>query len=210
MVEIEIDDLKDHPDYYFLTIMPTITFVTDHYEGGPLDTVTVPLHYQIPAKTKILLDQSDAATSFLEETESDDEFKYGQESFIFPDQHIKDGSRLTFEILMERPDTVSGIIYTNDSLDYYSGYGSYDPYHYSNYLFTSGQIYGDLVYSANVVLHTLSSSYYFYHKSTEDFEDAEMTLMSEPVTVISNVKGGAGILGIYSSRKYTKTIKAPF
>ncbi|MBO4268350.1 MAG: DUF4249 domain-containing protein [Bacteroidaceae bacterium] len=210
VVEIEIDDLKDHPDYYFLTIMPTISFVTDHYEGGPLDTVTVPLHYQIPAKTKILLDQSDAATSFLEETESDDEFKYGQESFIFPDQHIKDGSRLTFEILMERPDTVSGIIYTTDSLDYYSGYGSYDPYYYSNYLFTSGQIYGDLVYSANVVLHTLSSSYYFYHKSTEDFEDAEMTLMSEPVTVISNVKGGAGILGAYSSRKYTKTIKAPF
>lgn len=210
VVEIEIDGLKDHPDYYYLTIMPTITFVTDHYEGGPLDTVTVPLHYQIPARTRILLDQSDAATSFLEETESNDEFKYGQESFIFPDQHIRDGSRLTFEILMERPDTVNGVLYSTDSLYINSGDGGYAPYYYGNYLTTSGQIYGDLVYSANIILHTLSSSYYLYHKSSRDFEDAEMTLMSEPVTVISNVKGGAGILGTYSSRRYTKTIKAPF
>ena len=77
-------------------------------------------------------------------------------------------------------------------------------------LCTSGQIYGDLIYSANIVLHTLSSSYFFYHKSSQDFEDAEMTLMSEPVTVISNVKGGTGILGAYASRKYTKTINKPF
>ncbi len=210
VVEIDIDGLKDHPNYYYLTIMPTITFVTDHYEGGPLDTVTVPLHYQIPARTKILLDQSDDATTFLEETGSDDEFNYGQKSFIFSDQHIKDGSRLTFEILLERPDTVSGVIYYNDSPEFNSGNGSYTTYYYSNYLITSGQIYGDLIYSANIVLHTLSSSYFFYHKSSQDFEDAEMTLMSEPVTVISNVKGGTGILGTYASRKYTKTINKPF
>ena len=207
VIEIEIYDRNEFPDYYYLTFTPTITYVTDWYEGGPIDTVTMPLHYQIPSKTRILMGQNNATSSFIGRSWEDNEFSYGPTKHIFSDTHIKDGSRLTFEILMERPDTLRGLIYSdvNDSL-YFNNY--FDPYYHN--LSTTGHIYGDLTYTLNVTLYTLSSAYYFYEKSVSDFNDADLTLMSEPVTVISNIKGGAGILGTYSSRLFSKTITTKF
>ena len=209
VVDIDIDDRENIPDFYYLSIMPTITFVTDYYEGGPLDTVVVPIHYRIPSKTRILLGENDDATSFFEEYDEENGISYGVSRFIFPDQHIKDGSLLSFEILMEKPDTISGLLYYDYS-QYDGEYDNEENQHNYNGIVTAGHIHGDIVYTLNVSLHTLSGAYYYYHKSVEDFAHSDVTLMSEPVTVISNVNGGVGILGAYSSRQIALTTRSPF
>ena len=173
VVELDIQGHKEISDYYILQIEPMAVYTQQWILDSIPDTTYMALHFKVPAATKVLLGLSDDATALLEETEQDSQFEWGTTNFLFTDQHIKDGGKLSFEILLEKPDTTQ-------------------------------QIYGDDIrYYLNIKLYVLSGSYYYYHKSVMDYSNADMTLMSEPVTIIHNIKGGAGILGTYAIKEFT-------
>lgn len=197
VVEIDIQGHPDADDYYILKIEPIALYTQQwEFEDEP-DTIPMALHFKVPAATKMLLGQSDATTAILEETEEDSQFEYGSTSFIFSDQYIKDGSKLTFEILLEKPDTTNNIYYYYNDQDI-----PVSP---------MSAIYSDKIeYQFNVKLYVLSGSYYYYHKSVIDYDNADMTFMSEPVTILHNVKGGAGILATYTSKEYSTGFSRQF
>ena len=58
-----------------------------------------------------------------------------------------------------------------------------------------------------VELQSLSSSYYLFRKTREANSSGNMGYFSEPVQIYTNVKGGIGILGSYSSSIYTIPLK---
>lgn len=190
VVEIDIQGRPDADDFYILKLEPVAIYTQQwEFETEP-DTIPMSLHFKVPAATKMLLGQSDATTAILEETEEDSQFEWGATSFVFSDQYIKDGSKLTFEILLERPDTTNNIYYYYNDEDIPVSPMSAE--------------YSDTVqYRLDVKLYVLSSSYYYYHKSVIDYDNADMTFMSEPVTILHNVKGGAGILATYVSKEYS-------
>lgn len=200
VAEIEIDGVDSKKDYYILSILPTMTYYMYNDFMGQYDTLTQSLHFKIPAETKLLIGLADEATSILEETEGDSQFNWGKQSFIFDDLHIKDGNKLCFNIMMEKPDTISWILtYENDS--YITDSKSYS---------IADKIKDTIIYSVDINLYALSNAYYFYHKSVKDYRDADdISFLPEPVTILNNVKGGAGILGTYAGKtfQYSHTYK---
>ena len=193
VAEIEIDGVDSKKDYYILSILPTMTYYRYNDYMGQYDTLTQSLHFKIPAETKVLIGLADEATSILEETEGDSQFNWGKQSFIFDDLHIKDGNKLCFNIMMEKPDTID-VIYTTDSEGFYTENSTYS---------IADKIKDEVIYSVDIKLYVLSNAYYYYHKSVMDYRNSDdISLLSEPVTILHNVTGGAGILGTYSSRQF--------
>jgi hypothetical protein len=94
---------------------------------------------------------------------------------------------------MEKPDTL-GWVYTYDENSFLT---ISDPYSISS------QLKDEVIYTVNIKLYALSRAYYFYHKSVKDFRNAdEISFLSEPVTILHNVKGGAGILATYTGQPF--------
>lgn len=180
-------------DYYMITIEPRMTwFMYDDYEER-YDTLVKDIHYRIPAETKVFLGQTDATTAILEDTEADSQFEYRKQSYIFDDMYIRDGNKLSFEFVMEKPDTL-GWIYTFDEKNLESGS---EPHSIAD------KIKDEVIYTLDVKLYVLSGAYYYYHKSVKDYNDAEeISFLSEPVTILHNMKGGAGILATYTSKSF--------
>lgn len=191
VVELEIGGRADKTDYYILSIEPTMTYYKYNDLKLKYDTITENIHYKVPSNTKILLGKSDAATAVLEETEADSQFEYGKTSYIFDDLYIKDGSKVSFDILMQKPDTLEYIYVFDDS--YGIPVSDFTPKSIAD------KISEEVIYKANIKLYVLSDAYYYYHISVKDFSGANNTFMSEPVTILHNIKGGAGILGTYAT-----------
>lgn len=166
VVDIDINDNQDRNDYYIIK-MASRAFYT-RISGSDTIPDTLALHFKVPTATKILVGQSDATTAILEETEEDSQFEYGSIYYIFSDQYMKESSKVSFEVLLEKPDSL------------YAG----DP----------------VSYQFKAQLYSVSRAYYLYHKSVNDYANADMTFMSEPVTIISNTDGGAGILATYAEK----------
>ena len=165
------------------------------------DTLTQNLHFKIPSETRILLGQTDATSTILDETESDNDFEWGYTDFIFDDLHIKDGNRFSFDIMMEMPDTMD-YIYVYNEEGYYM-----DAQPYS----IADKIKDDVIYSVNVRLYVLSGTYYYYHKSVKDYLNADdISFLSEPVTILHNIKGGAGVLATYTGKTFHKEFRHKF
>lgn len=201
VTELEIQGIDDKKDFYMLTIEPILTYYRYNDWTEQYDTLQTSLHYKIPSETKILLGQADGATAVLEETEADSQFEWGKTEFLFDDLHIKDGNKFSFDIMMEKPDTVE-YIYTYSNEGHYEGA---DPYSITE------KIKDEVVYSVTVKLYVLSDAYYYYHKSVNDYWDADdISFLSEPVTIIHNVKGGAGIVATYTSKTFQTEFKYKF
>lgn len=201
VTELEIQGIDDKKDFYMLTIEPILTYYRYNDWTEQYDTLQTSLHYKIPSETKILLGQADGATAVLEETEADSQFEWGKTEFLFDDLHIKDGNKFSFDIMMEKPDTVE-YIYTYSNEGHYEGA---DPYSITD------KIKDEVVYSVTVKLYVFSDAYYYYHKSVNDYWDADdISFLSEPVTIIHNVKGGAGIVATYTSKTFQTEFKYKF
>lgn len=201
VTEFEIQGIDDRKDYYMMTIEPTLIYFMHNAWTDEYDTLQKYLHFKIPSETKILLGMSDDATAILEETEADSQFEWGKKEFMFDDLHIKDGNKFSFDLMMENPDTLD-YIYTYSDMGYFEGVTPYS---------IADSIKDEIIYSITVKLYVLSDAYYYYHKSVNDFRDADdISFLSEPVTIISNMKGGAGILATYTSRTFHKEFKYKF
>lgn len=206
VVELEIQGRKDIDDFYMLKIDPSYSFVVTDLKDSTVDTVSMSLHYMVPATTKMLMELSNDATAVLEETEADSQFEFYANEYTFPDHNIKDGSKLSFEMLMEKPDTA------NFSMLLMNGYG----YGFGGWMIPDSiqksrtYSFGEIRYRLDVTLLVVSSAYYYYQKTVDDYENADLSLMSEPVTILHNVKGGAGILGAYTKKKFTLELVREF
>ena len=189
VVDIEIEGHADRPDFYILTIEPTMTWYRYNPMEARYDTIIDSILYKIPARTNILLGKANAATTVLDDAGIDTKLEYGKQFFVFDDLYLKEDNKVSFEMLMQKPDTMAYILhYNKDSV--ITDTVSFSIAHW---------IKDKVKYKANIKLYTLSSTYYYYYKSAKDFSSSGMTLMSEPVTIIHNVKGGAGILATYAS-----------
>ena len=188
VVEVEIGERKNITDYYILTIEPTMTYSRFNDTLGDYETIIDTIHYKVPANTKIILGQASAATALLEATEAS-QMDHGLGFFIFDDLYIKENNKVSFDIIMEKPDTLA-YIYTYDKDSIIIDTKSYS---------IADKIKDEVTYNANIKLYTLSRTYYYYHKSATDFKSTTANFMSEPVTVLHNVTGGAGILATYAS-----------
>lgn len=201
VTELEIQGIDDKKDFYMLTIEPSLFYYQYNDWTEQYDTLEKVLHFKIPSETKILLGQTDVATAVLEETEADSQFEWGKAEFLFDDIHIKDGNKLSFEIMMEKPDTL-GLVYSYSDEGYLEGT---DPYSIAD------KIKDEVVFSVTVKLYVFSDAYYYYHKSVNDYWDADdISFLSEPVTIIHNVKGGAGIVATYTSKTFQTEFKYKF
>lgn len=201
VAEIEIMGIDNKKDFYMLSIQPTMTYYRYNDYLEQYDTLTQYLHFKIPSDTKILLGQSDAATAVLEDTEADSQFNWGYTDFIFEDIYIKDGNKLSFDIMMEIPDTMD-YIYTYNEQSYLENYAPYS---------IADKIKDEIIYSVDVKLYVLSNTYYYYHKSVNDYKNADdISFLSEPVTILHNVKGGAGVLATYTSKTFHSEFKYKF
>lgn len=201
VTEFEIQGIDNRKDFYMMTIEPRLIYYRHNWWNDGYDTLQQYLHFKIPSETKILLGLTDDATAILEETEADSQFEWGNKEFMFDDLHIKDGNKFSFNIMMEYPDTLD-YIYTYSDMGYFEGTTPYS---------IADSIKDEIIYSITVKLYVLSDAYYYYHKSVNDFRDADdISFLSEPVTIISNVKGGAGILGTYTSKTFHKEFKYKF
>ena len=188
VVEIEIGERKDITDYYILTIEPTMTYYIFNDTLGYYDTITDTIHYKIPANTKVILGQESAATALLEDTEADSQLDHGLSFFIFDDLYVKENNKVSFDLILEKPDTIT-YIYTYDKDSTIIDTKSYS---------IADKLKDEINYNANIKLYTLSRTYYYYHKSATDFKSSRVNFMSEPITVLHNVTGGAGILATYA------------
>lgn len=201
VTELEIQGIDDKKDFYMLTIEPAVIYYQYNDWTEQYDTLQKVLHFKIPSETKILLGQADGATAVLEETEADSQFEWGKAEFMFDDLHIKDGNKFSFEIMMEKPDTL-GLVYSYSNEGYLEGN---DPYSIAD------KIKDEIVYSVTVKLYVFSDAYYYYHKSVNDYWDADdISFLSEPVTILHNVKGGAGIVATYTSKTFQTEFKHKF
>ena len=201
VTEFEIQGIDDKRDFYMLTIEPTMTYLKRNEWSEAYDTIQQGIHFKIPAETKILLGQADDATAILEETDAESQFEWGKTEFLFDDLHIKDGNKFSFNIMMEVPDTM-GYKYVYSNEGYFEGT---DPYSIAD------KIQDEVTYSIDVKLYVLSNTYYYYHKSVNDYRNSDdIDFLAEPVTIIHNVKGGAGILATYTSRTFHKEFKYKF
>lgn len=193
VTEIEIPTNDDNTNYYMMTIEPVMTYFMYNEYDDDYDTLSQGLHFKIPAETKMLLGLTDATTALLEDTEADSQFEYGRKSFLFDDLYLKDAEKFNFEIVMEKPDTL-GWIFTYDEYSYVTNSSTYS---------IADQIKDEVVYTVNVKLYALSNAYYLYHKSVNDYRNADdISFLSEPVTILHNIKGGAGILATYTGKSF--------
>lgn len=201
VTEIEIQGIDNKKDYYMMTVKPSVIYFKYNVFTDSYDTLVQSLHYNIPSETKVLLGLTDDATAVLEETEADSQFEWGTKEFLFDDLHIKDGNKFSFNIMMEKPDTLE-YIYTTDSEGFYT---ISDPYSISD------KLKDEVIYTIDVNLYVLSDAYYYYHKSVNDYRDADdISFLSEPVTILHNVKGGAGIVATFASKAFHKEFKHKF
>ena len=200
--EIDIHGRKDTTDFYILSVHPTMTYYKYDYDTFKYDTITKDISFRIPPATKVLMEQENAQTAVVEESQADNLYLTGHKYFIFDDQYIKDGEKLSFEIVMQKPDTLQFLL-------------TFDPV---SKKFIPGDraesiahlIKDNVTYNMDIRLHVLSSTCYYYYMSSSDFKQSNITLMSEPVTVLHNVKGGLGILGAYATTQSSPTLSYKF
>lgn len=197
VLEIEIGERKNITDYYILTINPTMTYFKYNDTLGYYDTITDTIHYKTPASTKVILGQANAATSLLEDTGTEIRLERGLGFYIFDDLYLKDRNKVGFEVILEKPDTLEYIYtYNSDSV-------IIDTTSYS----IANKLKDEVIYNANIQFYTISETYYYYHKSASDFRRSRVNFMSEPVTVLHNVNGGAGIMATYVNETKDEKIR---
>lgn len=186
--EIQLPDNKNH--FYFLSVEPTMTY----YRLTPygMDTIVWDLYYSIPTQTRIMLGQVNA-TQEIQNSQTGESLERGVCSYLFSGQNLKAGNSLDFEVLLEKPDTLDYCVKYDSNGDYLG----WEPYSIAD------SIVGEPEYRTNIKLYVLSNTYYYYHKSVNDFRESDGSFLTEPVTIIHNVKGGAGIVATYSGQSYS-------
>ncbi len=218
VAEIELPGRKDTTDFYVIEIHPYMVYY--RWNMTDWDTLSNDPYWMIPTSSKVLMGQTSAGSTEMAGTELDIEYDCGPTRFTFDDSYLKKGDKISVEILMNKPDTllfpyydypVYGIDYDQPDDEDEDDEEDEEEYNGTHAPVSIADLIKDQVdYLVRVKVYTISSAYYYYQKSCMDYANADITFMSEPVTILHNVKGGAGILGTAVCREYEYTYSTTF
>lgn len=208
MVSLYIDDPIDEKNYYRLTIdyqgSYLVRFSWDMYsdnhqyieENNEEKSDTLVTEYFYP---HYLLTQS--SSQLITESESTAQLLGGlfyltsENSFVFSDERLRntDGMPIIdFLMLMESPRG------NHNLYNYESGWTDKDNDWTNDFIFPSDTV-SHANYHYQFTLETLSEDYYRYLNETASYSTLEGIPVGEPAPIHTNIKGGLGIVGSYSS-----------
>ena len=205
LVSLRIDDPADEANYYRLTIDYYGTYLArypeDIYGGYDQDkqddtsgyVVTEEgfyPHYLLTESSSRLVIDSESAAQLLGGLL----YLTSYNSLIFTDEqlHSIDGkSTVDFLMLMESPRT------SGDMFDPESGWMGGNDWT-NGFIFPSDTV-SKATYHYHFMLETLSEDYYRYLSTASSYGIMGGTFVGEPTHIHTNIRGGLGIVGSYSS-----------
>ena len=212
LVTLYIDDPAEETNYYRLTMDYVGTYQARYPEGiyGDYSTsesdgtgyfVTEEVfypHYLLTKSSSRLIIDSESASQFI------DGLLYlsSYNSIIFTDEQLRSNgqSAVDFLMLMESPRNSSNDMYNPESGWEYD-YGWDD-----DFIFPSDTV-SRATYHYQFMLETLSEDYYRYLKSASSFSMLGGTFVGEPTPIHTNIRGGLGIVGSYSSYECADSVE---
>ena len=205
LVSLHIDDPADEPNYYRLTIDYYGTYLARYPEGiyGDYDQekqddasgyfVTEEgfyPHYLLTESSSRLVIDSESAAQLLGGLL----YLTSSNSLIFTDEQLRSTngkSTVDFLMLMEYPRT------SGEMFDPESGWMGGDDWA-NGFIFPSDTV-SRATYHYDFRLETLSEDYYRYLSTVSSYGIMGGTFVGEPTHIHTNIHGGLGIVGSYSS-----------
>ena len=205
LVSLHIDDPADEANYYRLTMDYYGTYLArypeeiygDYYQdrqddasGYFVSEESFYPHYLLTESSSRLVMDSESAAQLLGGLL----YLTSYNSLIFTDKQLRsaDGqSTLDFLMLMESPRT------SGEMLDPESGWMGGNDWT-DGFIFPSDTV-SHATYHYHFMLETLSEDYYRYLSTVSSYGIMGGTFVGEPTHIHTNVRGGLGIVGSYSS-----------
>ena len=206
LVSLYIDDAADEVNYYRLTMDYGGTYLARYPEGiysdyypsaGESDGTEYFIteeyfypHYLLTESSSRLVIDSESAAQLLGGLL----YLTSYNSIIFTDEQLRSNGQpiVDFLMLMESPRNSSNDMYNPES-----GWG-YDYGWDDDFIFPSDTV-SRATYHYQFMLETLSEDYYRYLKSASSYSMLGGTFVGEPTPIHTNIRGGLGIVGSYSS-----------
>ncbi len=208
LVSLHIDDPSDEPNYYRLTIDYYGTYLArypddiytyystteqereDTTSGYFVTEETFFPHYLLTESSSRLVIDSESAAQLLGGLL----YMTSYNAIIFSDEQLRrvNGQpTIDFLMLMESPRT-------NDEMyNPESGWWGDDAW-MNDFIFPSDTV-SHVTYHHHFMLETLSEDYYHYLNSVSSYDLTGGTFVGEPTPIHTNIHGGLGIVGSYSS-----------
>ncbi len=205
LVSLYIDDPADETNYYRLTMDYGGTYMARYPEGiygvyypsagesdGTGHFITEEYfypHYLLTESSSRLVIDSESAAQLLGGLL----YLTSYNSIIFTDEQLRSSGQpvVDFLMLMESPRS------SDDMYNPESGWG-YDYGWDDDFIFPSDTV-SRATYHYQFMLETLSEDYYRYLKSASSYSMLGGTFVGEPTPIHTNIRGGLGIVGSYSS-----------
>lgn len=205
LVSLHIDDPAEETNYYRLTIDYYGTYLAHHPESiyGDyyqdkqnedsdyfVDEESFYPHYLLTENSSRLVIDSESAAQFLGGLL----YLTSYSSLIFTDEQLRSTDEQTivdFLMLMESPRT-SGEMFDPES-GWFGGNEWAD-----GFIFPSDTV-SHATYHYHFMLETLSEDYYRYLNTASSYSILGGTFVGEPTHIHTNIHGGLGIVGSYSS-----------
>lgn len=209
IISLHIDDPIDEKNYYRLTIDFQGSYLVnipkdiyyysikqrdnneESYEESS-DTLISEYfypHYLLTSSSSQFITESESAAQLLGELF----YLTSENAFIFSDEHLhgKEGQPMVeFLFLMESPSTP----YSEPE----SGWTDDDTWDNEDYIFPADTV-SQANYHYHCTLETLSEDYYRYLNEVASYSAMEGIPIGEPIPINTNIQGGLGIVGSYSS-----------
>lgn len=216
IVSLYIDDPADKVNYYRLTIDYRGTYEVQHpeeiygdetnnhpypKEGGLISEEGFFPHYLLTESSSRLIIDSESASQLLGNLL----YMTSSNSFVFSDERLRNTHGqpiIDFLMLMELPRS------SNDMYNPESGWTDDNDWD-NDFIFPADTV-SSATYHYHFTLETLSEDYYHYLTTVSAYDLTGGTMISEPVSIHSNVSTGVGIVGSYSAVATEDSVKMNF
>ena len=204
LVSIHIDDPIEEKNYYRLTIDYEGRYEVNWEEGGymaPSDsprgesTDTFYPHYLLTESSSRLIIDSESASQLLGSLL----YMTSNNSFLFSDEQLrnKEGQPIIDLLMLLESPRSSGDMFNPES-----GWVDDNIWGDDDYIFPADTV-SQATYHYSFMLETLSEDYYRYLQSVASYEMLGGVFVGEPTPIHSNIRGGLGIVGSYSTTPWT-------
>ena len=206
LVSLYIDDAADEANYYRLTMDYGGTYQARYPEeiygyyypnegdgtGYFVTEENFYPHYLLTESSSRLVVDSESAAQLLGGLL----YLTSYNSIIFTDEQLRSSGQpiVDFLMLMESPRSRSDMYNPESGWGYSEGWDN-------DFIFPSDTV-SRATYHYQFMLETLSEDYYRYLKSVSAYSMLGGTFVGEPTPIHTNIHGGLGIVGSYSSTEY--------
>ena len=222
LVSIHIDDPIEEKNYYRLTIDYEGRYEVNWEEGGymaspnpsqggelspSMDREAFYPHYLLTESSSRLIIDSESASQLLGSLL----YMTSNNSFLFSDEQLRNEEGqpiIDLLMLLESPRS------SDDMFNPESGWVDDNIWGDDDYIFPADTV-NQATYHYSFMLETLSEDYFLYLQSVASYEMLGGVFVGEPTPIHSNIRGGLGIVGSYSTTPWTGDslsykLKAPF